>query len=570
MQLLVDPSERGITEMDRICALPVYDPKQEAPDFTRQFRRPGGYQSLRPVQNRILWYSLHFGGLIGLVPVGCGKTLSFLLIPLLVNARTPLLLIPAANRADLGKQWQDYAPHWNLPRNLTVETYDTLSRPESTDYLRHLNPDIILLDEADKLRDPTAARTRRFLRYLEARYKAGAPVRLYAMSGSLTTRSIEDYAHLAKWALWDNAPIPLKYGELQTWTRALDVNRQGGPDHKSINAMGQLVAWSQSQHHIKALPAEDSEQGELREAYRKRFATCPGVVVTDQGSSNIPLYMRPRDVVIPELVQGWLTYLERMWRTPSGEEIEDALAFDRVSRQLAQGLYYEWVWPNNIPDKEWLEKRAGWHRALRWHLPHSKEGWDSPYLCAQMAERNPRVLPADLLHAFFEWKTVRDRPEPPSRAVWLSDWLCRDAVDWARQQDKPGIIWYEHPCVGERISALSGFDFCGVGPDADHLLASMTVPRTIVASAKAHGRGKNLQKWERQLVMSPASNGTWWEQLLGRQHRAGQQHPHVTCFYYRHTNKLADAMLLALKDARFTEATTGSPQKLCHATWLSN
>lgn len=568
--LHIDPADRGVSELERICALPVYDPSQAAPDMTPLFRRPGGFQTLRPIQNRILWLAQHFQGLLALAAVGSGKTLAFLLIPQLVPGHNPLLLIPAANRADLSAQWHEYAKHWNLPRHLNIETYDTLSRPESTDYLRHLAPDVIMLDEADKLRDPKAARTRRFMRYLAQRERAGSPVKLFAMSGSLTTRSVEDYSHLAKYALGTNSPVPLKHGELQTWAKALDVNRSGAPDMKAQGSLSPLIGWAESQAwHIKDIEHDkESSQGPLREAFRKRFVTCPGVVVTDQQSIDIPIYMRRRDVAIPEIVQGWLDYLDRTWRAPNGDELEDGLAFDRVSRQLAQGLYYEWVWGPSGPDTEWLEKRAGWHRCLRMHLPHSKEGWDSPFLCSQMAERNPYVLPSDLLHAWNEWKTVKDRPEPPSRAVWLSDFLCHDAIAWARQQNEPSIIWYEHPCVGERINALSGFDYVGTGPDADHFLATLPTARTITASAKAHSRGKNLQKWHNQLVLSPSSNGSWWEQLLGRMHRAGQTHPHVQCFYYSHTPKLSDAVNYAVKDARYTQSTTGSPQKLTHAVWL--
>src|SRR3990167_1094536 len=160
--------DRHASEMERILALPVLDAEWVAPDLTPEFRRPGGLQTLRPAQNKGLYYIRVYGGVLIQAGVGEGKTLLSMLAPVAANAQRPLLLIPPSQVEDYRAQWQKFAPHWCLPRYLTQETYDTLSSPKSTGMLEYLRPDLIILDEAHKLADKKSARTRRFLRYLEA------------------------------------------------------------------------------------------------------------------------------------------------------------------------------------------------------------------------------------------------------------------------------------------------------------------------------------------------------------------------------------------------------------------
>jgi hypothetical protein len=87
--------------------------------------------------------------------------------------------------------------------------------------------------------------------------------------------------------------------------------------------------------------------------------------------------------------------------------------------------------------------------------------------------------------------------------------------------------------------------------------------RSIVASMKSHGRGRNgLQfAFHRQLITCPPSTNTDHEQLIGRLHRDGQQND-VETEVFAHTPELRNRLDSAKARARYVSATWGAPQKL--------
>ena len=91
--------------------------------------------------------------------------------------------------------------------------------------------------------------------------------------------------------------------------------------------------------------------------------------------------------------------------------------------------------------------------------------------------------------------------------------------------------------------------------------------RTMALSIRAHGVGKNLQPWCEQVILSPPSSGSAWEQLLGRTHRAGQLADEVNVTVVQTYFPQENAMLQAQADARYIEETTGNIQKLNFCNW---
>jgi hypothetical protein len=83
-----------------------------------------------------------------------------------------------------------------------------------------------------------------------------------------------------------------------------------------------------------------------------------------------------------------------------------------------------------------------------------------------------------------------------------------------------------------------------------------------------HGKGKNLQAWNRQLVIEPPASGTVWEQLLGRTHRQGQRADDVIAVVYQHTDRVRAAVDRATAQARYIEQTQGTPQKMVFCRWF--
>jgi len=188
----------------------------------------------------------------------------------------------------------------------------------------------------------------------------------------------------------------------------------------------------------------------------------------------------------------------------------------------------------------------------------SRPGLDSPLLVARAAVAG--VINSE---ALLPWKEVRDRwrPHPPVEAVWLHDFLVQDIVEWTQKLDAPGICWYEHDALGTALSAH--MPVFGPGEQGDAI--STFDGQFCAASIRAHGDGKNLQRFSRNLITTPPANGTSWEQVLGRTHRPGQMADEVEVEVYLHDESLLEAIWKAVEDAQFVEDSQGQPQKLLFA-----
>ncbi len=509
--------------------------------LTERWRAHGGTMRLRPIQAAALWEAHTRGGLFAPIGVGQGKTLIDALLPLVLDSERAVILTAPALVAQLERDLRALAAHWCVRLHvITVVSYGALSTAAGTGLLERLAPDLIVADECHYLRHGTAARTKRFLRYMAAHPRT----RFCAMSGTITARSLRDYAHLARLALGAGAPVPLHRSALDAWCGALDE----GLDPAERCGPGVLARW--------AGPGET-----VRAGFRRRLVETPGVVATTESAVETGLELHARGLKCPRIAAA----LERLALTaadPQGVALPDKLAVARVARQLACGFWYRWAWPGGEPDHAWLAARNAWHGAVYALLAEDPgEGLDSPLLLARAAERGE--LTPRLQRLWSEWDRVRARPEPPVEAVWFSDALVRDVARAVRAAGEPVLVWYEHAAVGERLAAHLGVPLYGPGAEPPAAPA-----HTCVVSARAHGTGRNLQGWARNLVVTAPSSGAAWEQLIGRTHRPGQGADVVVFEVYAHAEALARAVAQARRDAGYIEATTGQVQKLGLATWV--
>ena len=531
-------------DVDRILSLPGKAPEV---DLTDRFQRRGGTLVLRPVQSQILLEAHRAQGLIGFVPVGGGKTLAFFLLPWVLKAQRPLLLIPASVRVQCIADWAYYGEHFKLPDTLFVRSYAELSRRPRM--LRELQPDAILCDECQRLGNPESARTGRVSRYM----KEFKP-KFVGMSGSMTANSVEDFDHLLRWALRDQTPLPLNGSMRRSWVACL--SRTGKPTPRDKKSMKRLM----DRYGVDT----------PREAFATRLTDCKGVVHMADASPPARLVLQGRETEPPSIVKTCLDRLEEYWATPGGDELDSILAYGAVRSQIGCGFYYVWDWPGD-PDREWVDARNAWRKAVRKFLYRDIEGLDSPGLveaaCERLVQGERRVLmPRFLVEAYLHWRPLKTRKPPPLKARWLSDYLIEDLGQWVSEQKDPPLIWYGHDAFASRASRKLDLPKLGAGDGAARRLIEAKTPFAALCSISAHHFGKNLQVWGNQIVAHPLPTGALWEQMLGRTHRSKQRRDEVFATYYNF-GPFLETFLAARGGARYIEETTGQRQRLNYADY---
>lgn len=548
---------------------------------------------LLPVQAWALYEIGVCGGLLGAVPVGGGKTIIGLLSALALPWQTSphpitgqlrpsphvVLLVPPSLLGQLQDDYDLLSQHFLVPSLVVHENvrstevppifgrpapvlhvlpYSRLSLPNSSAWMESVAPDAIVADEADKLKDLTSATTSRVMRY----FAGHGDTRFCGWTGSLSDHSVTEYTHLAALALRYGSPLPLDLDTAEDWGRALDAVPNPAP-------AGALIALCAPGEHV-------------RHGFQRRLAETMGVIMVEESTVLIEATGREVDLCvrervappIPRSVQEALDSVRNFVR-PDGEELIDALSMAKCAAEVACGLYYYWVFPEGMADaliREWLEARKEYFKELRVKLLTRAEYLDSPHLCETAAqrfygEREPRPdRPTWKSLCYPRWAKVKPLVKPKTHAHRISDYLVQDAVRWGKENR--GIIWYSMREFGEWVAQESGLTMHTGGPKAGEKLKAERGERSIIASIKSHGRGRNgLQfLFNRQLVANVPASATAWEQLLGRLHRRGQTQGDVSTEVYSHTEEFRKSIAQALRRAAYVEGTLGAKQKLA-AAW---
>jgi hypothetical protein len=545
-------------ELARIIQLPRRtwsepDTEALARDMSLALKRPAGSMTLRPLQALALYELGTKGGAFCPIRVGGGKTLITLLAPVVADSSRPLMLLPAKLVDKTIREQRELAPHWPIATHVRIVSYESLGRANQATLLDMFKPDLIIADEAHKLKNRKAAVTRRVLRYMAANPDCG----FLGLSGTITKRSLEDYAHVVSWCLPAQfCPVPQSWTELQEWADALDEK----PGLQSPVNPGALLMLCNAEE--LALAQQGHKTTAARKAFRRRLVETPGVVASTEGFVGCSLSIEAITTdVLPELDEAFKT-LRTQWETPDGQPLSDPMAVWRHARELGQGFYYKW---DPRPPEDWLMARKAWAKACRSILEHNRRGLDSELQVVRAVDDGHYPDASDALEL---WRAVKDNFVPNTVPVWLDDSVIQRAVQWGLQN--VGIIWTEHQAMAERLAQVSRLSYYGrQGKDRlGNYIEDHPADQPLIASIQSNGEGRNLQKWNKGLILSPPPNGAQWEQLLARMHRDNQEADEVaydvmvTCA--EHENALEQAMA----DAHYIEASTGQAQKLLYADRL--
>lgn len=376
-----------IPEIRRITSLPI------VPNLTAEQLEAFNYNNTHAIQYQKgwRWHDLQakavlsyekWGGLFGIVGCGWGKTAitlmiaqrafrfrgikkTLLLVPPdvynqlvrtdipFINERTPLTVpFIKLGRSDLFQRniaaGSNYIGCYILP-------YSLLSTKDATDILNAIAPQLIIADEAHTLKNKTAAKTRRLMDYVNANHPE-----FVALSGTLSTKGIEEYHHLIKACLRENSPLPMTWQEAQDWGIVLDTSSQ--PSEDQMRPLTPLVSWAMER--FQGVNFSIDVAG-YRSAYQKRLESAPGVVASgdkELGTSliirNTPVksYTKTKNPGGPDhgregiaapggkrLIQ-LIDQVEEM-KTPNGDEIDYAVHKFKWLYELSAGFYYELTWP---------------------------------------------------------------------------------------------------------------------------------------------------------------------------------------------------------------------------------
>ena len=532
-----------VSEAVRLSRLPSYTYVEQ--DLTDALKTADGTMRLRASQNKALITARdQGGGFVGGIGCGHGKTLITLLLGRVLNIERVVLLLPAALIEKTRIEAGEYRKHFKFTVPVLI-SYERLSRESGVNALRDYAPQLIVCDEAHKIKSLHSTRTRRLGKYLFEQRTC----KFIVMSGTLFNKTVADFAHLADWALEESSPVPrnsrdvtaldnlltgeadrFEYAAFSKW---LDGRKPRAALYNTLSKAGGVMFTSDEQvkSSLRLEQVEMRVPDELRDAINQCFSD--GVV------DGLEKYI-DSNVLIES---------DHLWAD------DDAFAL-RALGQVTMGCLYVWAWGGKRDD-EWLNARRNWSRAVRKLLEY-QDDLDSPALIFNRFDELD-----DDLHELFstardEWAAVKHREPPPKEQHWVSDYFIEAVCKLARRDANPVIIWVDLQAIGERIAARLDVPYFGAGA----ILPNKAV--TCVMSIKAHATGKNLQAWSRNIIAHPLADPSMYEQLIARTHRTGQAADEVTVSVF-HFSIFGSALRRAIKQSYVVQESTQQPLRLCYA-----
>ncbi len=513
--------------------------------MTEWLRADRGVQTLRQVQAWVLSEIFETKGAIVSATVGAGKTLVSHLSPVVLEAERPLLLVKASLREKAERDRIELARNWKVHPNLRILSYEMLSSVNYANYLFEFYPDLIIADEMQCLKNTSKGRGKRLKHYMDEK-----PETMYiGLTGSLTNKSIKEYAKQAEWALKFNSPLPRSFLDLNDWADVLDVDVRP-EDQIEPGALREFC--------------ENNE--EVRHGYRRRFVETPGIITTEDADLEVGLILKERAIEVPEVVRQAFDKLANDWETPGGETVGSVLDWIRHAKELICGFYYKWIWPGGRRDIEWLEARKAWKRYVHQTISRSKaKSFETEKQVRHAVERGEISCPAN---EYENWFKIKDRVEPKTEAVWISDYMLNAVQAWVEnptldEDGNPlhGIAWIEHVCFQEKLKERGVLTFMGGENEIQDCQVS------CAASINAHGTGKDLQiHHSRGLFVTCPDQAKKMEQAFGRTHRTGQPKEEVTFEVYLPCRQLWYCFEKVKRQAAYIKSTTGQQQRIEIAT----
>lgn len=576
------------TESERVLGLPVVTYSGEG--VTELLRKAPGIGDLKQIQTQALEAIAIENGGIFPIGVGHGKTLIALLAGTVVDADRVVILAPSQTLENLAAEKERFSGIFHIPQSVKLLAYEILSREKGEAQLRSYlgavgEKVIVICDEAHKLKRKDASRTRRIIDIGLTR----PDVSWVFLSGTITSRSLYDFAHLVFLALRERSPLPIDKHHLAAWAECIDVSGQPGPMQWSFvyelwrrfgplskpNLAGASELEAKDRFEVgdkglfNSLPHK-LRRDQVRYSFQARLHTAPGVVATSDASIKISLYIHAlseKDIPVSPAIKEALDNAKNNGLRPDGALIGDPKDLAVVQRYLSAGFYYKWVWPNDQIDQEWWDSQKEWNRQLRAELLYkARSGYDSELLVRKQIKKE--IASGGKLRAIHQawlwWSQHMHKPAPPTVAVWIDYSFIDWCVNWLWKSEETAMLWYSSQAV-EKELVRRGVTVYGAGLNP---VPTRATRAHRMAAVMAHGTGKNMHQWQSALVMEPFPDAVQWQQVFARLHRPECEHDEIDFSIPMHTQPLRDTMRKAMERANYEEKTAGESQRLNLATWL--
>lgn len=491
------------SEFQRVLNLPRRDWEETCEErdlvktLTEFFAREGSDREFKAVQAIALEEAADLGGLVCAAAVGAGKMTLNLLLPVVMGASKPVILVPASMEEQTERDLRELLKYWkrgDTPWSRIV-TYQSLGIESGETLLDGIKPDLIIADEAQYLRNRTASVTRRVGRYLAK----NPDTKFCALTGSLTRKSLHDFAHLLIWALRLKTPVPVNVKILDNWARAIDL-KPSEPIEPGA---------------LLSLPGEGSH----KQKFQKRLRETPGVIVTTGHSCDQPLHTHVlyarSDTTIDDLFQNLdeIVKSDDVYAAP--DEKQSRLQRAALKQQLGCGFRYKWKYP---APKPWLRARRLFYSFCR-EVIESSQHTMKPLDCERAVMRAYKDDPL-----VTEWKAIRGTFEPQPEPVWHSYSYIEEMEAWLAEHS-PAVVFTRFNALGDELSRRTGLHFYGEKgktEDGRHI-SRAPADKSAILSLDANRIGRNLQRWNKMLIAPVPSSSERLEQALGREHRQGQE-----------------------------------------------
>jgi hypothetical protein len=548
-------SVRRTVELDRILGLPRRTDEDYPEDLvqrmTELLRAPGGTQTLRAIQAKALYDLGHVGGLFGPISVGNGKTLILFLSVFVLNAmfgtKKFLVVVPANLLKKTARDFASLREHWRFPKDVQLQlvSYDVLGTIKQAAFLEEFGPEAILFDEVQRAKNKHASRGKRFVRY----FREHPETRCVALTGTIMRRSLHDFAHILRWCLKENTPLPATYMELEEWAYALDEN---------VNELNQYEVGA-----LSLFANGETDLNEVRRGFQRRLTETQGVVATKGSGEAVDceLYINALRYDLAPEMDAHFDKLRNLMRTPDDWVLMQAVDVWRHAKELALGLFYAW---DPRPPEDWRRARKEWAAFVRETLQYSRT-LDSELQVVNAVDAGRLPKGEEPLR---EWRRLKTREPvfvPNVVPRWCDDSALKVCAKWMKQ---PGIVWTGHELFARRLAQLTGCKYYGAKGLADdgEFVDDAPNDKAIIVSIDANREGRNLQlKWWRNLVTDPPEGADVWEQLLGRTHRPLQQNEEVVVDVLLGCREHLNAIRRAVSTAEALRDMTGADQKLLTA-----